>query len=505
MGLLPMDEFRALAPTWLSVSTVVGGCIAVLLVVIIHRVYYSPLSQIPGPALASITRFWHIGKILQGKQNYTLVELHEKHGPFVRIAPNEVSVSHPAGVKALYLASVRKGEWYRIFVFPDWRFPSAISIQDPKVKAEFMKYMSNAGFLLHNVLKYEGVMDNLMGRLVGWMDDYASTGKPMDLDKFFTYVAFDITGEVTFSRAFGFIEEGRDVGNAIATNVGLQIFLCTFGFFRRASYLLNNPFMTWTQLLPVGHIVNTAITALADRRANLDANFDMAAHWFRGVDKAKKEGYANFSERHVLAAAVSNLGAGSDTVSCGMQTFVYHMIHHPQRWQRVRDEIDAALREGRCQTQIVNFEDASRLPYLEAAIMESLRILAPVPMGLPRVAPRGGIMIGDTHFPAGTTLSINPTVMHLSKDIWGPDAHEFNPDRWLSADISKRDKYFMPWGLGWGSCPGQHLAKVQLFKLLATIVRDYDIKLVHPEQEWKWSAYFTLNPHSWPVYITKRE
>ncbi|KAI1073369.1 cytochrome P450 [Whalleya microplaca] len=492
-----------MAWSWPSLGTQVAIAFIVILVFSIRRRYFLPISHIPGPFLASFTRLWHIRQIMIGDQNMKLVELHEKHGHFVRIAPNEVSVSHPNGVKALYLAPLSKGDWYGIFVFPDWRFPAAISIRDPKQKVEFMKHLSYAGFLLHNVIQYQDIIDENIGKLLGWMDRYSKIKEPMDLDKFFTYVAFDITGDVTFSKPFGFIDEGRDVGNSIATNVKLQIFLCTFGFYRWASYLLANPFMTWTKLLPVGHMVNTSATALDERKNNPDARFDIAAHWFRGLEKAKLDKY-NFNERHVLAAAVSNIGAGSDTVSCGLQTCIYHLIRQPNLWSRLRREIDEARNEGRCQTSIVSYEDASKLPYLDACIKEALRILAPVPMGLPRVAPKGGVTIGDTTFPEGTTLSINPTVVHLSKEIWGSDAREYNPDRWLSPDIASREKYFMPFGAGWASCPGQHLAKVQMLKMIATIVRDYDIRLVNPNKQWKWAAYFTMNPYDWPVYINKR-
>lgn len=65
-----------------------------------------------------------------------------------------------------------QGAWYGIFTFPDWRYPSAISIRDPKEKTEFMKYMSNAGFLRHNVLQYEEVMEGLISKLLRWMDKY---------------------------------------------------------------------------------------------------------------------------------------------------------------------------------------------------------------------------------------------------------------------------------------------------------------------------------------------
>ena len=45
---------------------------------------------------------------------------------------------------------------------------------DPKEKAEFMRYMSNAGFLLHNVLQYEPMIDENVEKLCGWMDKYVN-------------------------------------------------------------------------------------------------------------------------------------------------------------------------------------------------------------------------------------------------------------------------------------------------------------------------------------------
>ena len=49
------------------------------------------------------------------------------------------------------------------------------------------------------------------------------------------------------------------------------------------------------------------------------------------------------------------------------------------------------------------------------------------------------------------------------------------------------------------------MTKIELSKILATLVRDYDIRQVDKEQEWKYKAYFTVVPHSWPCYIEKRK
>lgn len=79
-----------------------------LVSVALHRHYFSDLSNVPGPFWASITRLWHVWYILNGKQNLHLKALHEKYGHFVRIAPNEVSVSHPDGSTLLLRAKLHK-------------------------------------------------------------------------------------------------------------------------------------------------------------------------------------------------------------------------------------------------------------------------------------------------------------------------------------------------------------------------------------------------------------
>lgn len=54
-------------------------CLAVFSLIIWRR-YLSPISDIPGPYLASFTRLWHIIRIFVGDQNLRLIELHDKHG-----------------------------------------------------------------------------------------------------------------------------------------------------------------------------------------------------------------------------------------------------------------------------------------------------------------------------------------------------------------------------------------------------------------------------------------
>ena len=56
----------------------------------------------------------------------------------------------------------------------------------------------------------------------------------------------------------------------------------------------------------------------------------------------------------------------------------YYLLRHPTGWQRCLDEIDEARKHGRCHGEVISYEDATQLPYLQACIKEGLRMFAPV-------------------------------------------------------------------------------------------------------------------------------
>jgi len=87
--------FRGFRGTGLPIQASV--LIATIIVLTVcHRRFFSPISSIPGPFLASITRLWHLRQVSSGKQNLKLIEQHDKHGtraPFLTDSARE-QVSH---------------------------------------------------------------------------------------------------------------------------------------------------------------------------------------------------------------------------------------------------------------------------------------------------------------------------------------------------------------------------------------------------------------------------
>lgn len=235
-----------------------------------------------------------------------------------------------------------------------------MSTTSPKKKLERSKYLAPA-YTLSNVIRQEEAVGQAFEGLLDWMDKHAEDKTAMNLDEFLTYATFDAVGEVIFSKRFGFLEQGIDIGNAISNSLALNAYVAVAGYFRWANtLLLANPVMTWLAIMPMGHLFNTTMKAVNERvNSEPDARFDILAHWF----KQHRRNPAGITLRDIDAQAVGAVGAGSDTVSSGIQSFVYHMIKHPSAWQRARDEMDTARREkGTCQDRVISFQDAQQLP-----------------------------------------------------------------------------------------------------------------------------------------------
>lgn len=79
---------------------------------------------------------------------------------------------------------------------------------DPKRQVARAKNIASA-YTLTNLLKAENYMDQLIELLVTRLGQLADAQKPVEFDKWFNYMAFDIVGELAFSSPFGFLESAR--------------------------------------------------------------------------------------------------------------------------------------------------------------------------------------------------------------------------------------------------------------------------------------------------------
>jgi cytochrome P450 len=234
---------------------------------------------------------------------------------------------------------------------------------DPKRFKERTKNLS-AGFTLSNILKSEHEIDTQMSLFFSRLDGLAANEESVEFDKWFNYIAFDCLGLVTFSRSFGFVEEGTDIRGAIANTHALAIYIAVMGHFVWLHNLtLGNPLMSKLGFQPSSHIFDTAREAIEERSRVTEEKHDMMEEWLR-VRRTHPE---RMSEKEIFANASTNIGAGSDPIATVLQVLVYHLLKHPQHMQKLRNELDEAQSRGQL-SRIVSYAESQNLPYLRACV-----------------------------------------------------------------------------------------------------------------------------------------
>ncbi|KAK5240450.1 hypothetical protein LTS06_012451, partial [Exophiala xenobiotica] len=190
-----------------------------------------------------------------------------------------------------------------------------------------------------------------------------------------------------------------------------------------------------------------------------------------------------FSMADVYATCGTNIGAGSDTTSVSLAGIMYCLMRNPQSLQKLRQEIDRAIEE-RGSDDMLTFQESQKLPYLQACIKEGLRLHPATGLPMVRVVPKGGATIAGRYFPEKTEVGVNSWVAHANQSIFGVDAEDFKPERWLeSAErSSEMNRYIMTFGAGSRTCIGKNISLLEISVLIPELVRKFDFTLVHPER-----------------------
>jgi len=187
------------------------------------------------------------------------------------------------------------------------------------------------------------------------------------------------------------------------------------------------------------------------------------------------ESKKSLSQTEVILNMGLFISAGTDTTATALTGWTYYVCTHPEKYARLTKEI----REVFTADEDVKWEKVKDLKYLEATLLEALRLFAPSPASQQRIVPRSGATIHGYHLPAGTTVAVSPwSATHSRLNFHEPDM--FLPERWLGAeDRFKEDRLnaSLPFGTGPRVCIGKNLAYMEMRLIAAHILWHFDIKL----------------------------
>nr|A0A1Z3GBS4.1 RecName: Full=Ferruginol synthase; AltName: Full=Cytochrome P450 76AH30 [Isodon rubescens]ASC55319.1 cytochrome P450 CYP76AH30 [Isodon rubescens] len=164
---------------------------------------------------------------------------------------------------------------------------------------------------------------------------------------------------------------------------------------------------------------------------------------------------------------------GSETNTTSLEWIMSELVINPDKMAKVKDEIKSVVGDKK----IVDESEMPRLPYLQAAIKEVLRIHPPGPLLLPRRAEIDQEVNGYL-IPKGTQILFNAWAIGRDPSIW-KNPESFEPERFLdqTVDFKGQDFELIPFGSGRRICPGMPLANRILHMTTATLVHNFDWKL----------------------------
>ncbi|SJL11749.1 uncharacterized protein ARMOST_15157 [Armillaria ostoyae] len=169
---------------------------------------------------------------------------------------------------------------------------------------------------------------------------------------------------------------------------------------------------------------------------------------------------------------ITFLLAGHETTATNLSWLLYELAAHPEHQSIIREEVKHSYHD-----------DYGSLPFLNAVIKESLR-LHPIVHTPTRTAPHDDVLpltgSKTLAIPKGQTIFCSAYLYNRLPSIWGADAEEWNPARFLDKTIPISLGVYanlMSFSSGSRSCIGWRFAVMEMQTVLANLIQNFEFRL----------------------------
>jgi cytochrome P450 len=271
-------------------------------------------------------------------------------------------------------------------------------------------------------------------KVLARLESVAGTFKPIDMQNLFHEFTLDSICSIAFGVDLNSLDAEEQPAFAKAFDA-TQMILTKRWFV---------PPMVWKtmrffRLGPEGQLVrhlkvlNEFVYAvIRARRQNLAAfadSGDLLSLFLQDAEKRKEE----LSDAALKDIILNFLIAGRDTTASALTYLFKSLSERPEIEERIADELHRELGADDGSPEGCGVHDeatARKLVYLEATFMETTRLYAPVAGDL-KFCIADCVFPGGTKIPAGTVLGYSPYTLNRMESVWGKDACEFRPERWI--------------------------------------------------------------------------
>ncbi|KAI8972821.1 cytochrome P450 [Trametes punicea] len=219
------------------------------------------------------------------------------------------------------------------------------------------------------------------------------------------------------------------------------------------------------------------------------------------------------SEEELIGQMVTMTFAAMDTTSNMLSQILNILAQRPDAQEKLRAEILEASHDG-CD---IPYDELVSLPYLDAVCRETLRLHPPATfifreaqrdMMLPLSQPIQGVdgsFMNEIHVPKGTVVQVGIMGSNMNKKLWGEDAYEWKPERWLAplpeavteAHIPGVYSNLMTFIGGGRACIGFKFSQLEMKVLLSLLLSNFTFELSDKPIVWNISGirYPTVGPN----------
>lgn len=187
---------------------------------------------------------------------------------------------------------------------------------------------------------------------------------------------------------------------------------------------------------------------------------------------------------------LSMLLAARDTTSCTLTFVTYFMAIHPDVAAKMRAEVLAV-----CGNEAPTYDKIRQMKYVRAVISETLRLFPPVPLNVRESRSACILPSSDATYPSSkplfmpgkTIVTYLPLLTQRNPALWGSDADEFRPERWLEperlAQYVTNPTMYLPFSAGPRICLGQSYAYNELTYFLIRLLQQFSSFSLAPEYQ----------------------
>ena len=372
----------------------------------VYNLYWHPLSKFPGPRVFAASRLPYVFASFRGRLAIRCLQMHDTYGPIVRTAPNEVSFIDPSAWKTIYDRKNRHktpfDKNYDSFSETRSQIRNSMYLKPDEEHAKMRKVLSHA-FSPEALRDHEPLLQRHVQELLQGLErDRKTRNGAVDLEKWFTWVAFDMIGDTCFGEPFNCVLESTHRRWPSMLSRVRRLIVVASGLKGIVSSLPMLQSLPQVPLLRRVFLRNAA-SGLAFNLDKVKSRINSGktrSDVITSIVQHNREKRA-LEDDEVLANLSLFILAGTEIVPTLLCAVIYFLTQNPQAFKILKREI----RTNSNQNNGLEVHNFTTMPYLSACIEEAMRLMPPVPEGLPRVTPSGGELICGNWIPGGVRNS----------------------------------------------------------------------------------------------------